>query len=124
MPMPSAAGAIELLESLPPRLRFGRNLSAAGSAALPPRSGFAQRYKIDCYRHHAVAWLALCEMHLGLWDDASEHARDLVTEDLRKTFCICDAPAPEAIRKAVPNTNLPIDSIPSVKARDPYFYRG
>ena len=47
-----------------------------------------------------------------------------VTPDLRKTFCIYDAPAPEAIREAARNTNLPIDSITAVTVLDPYFYRG
>jgi hypothetical protein len=47
-----------------------------------------------------------------------------VTEDLRKTFCIYDAPTPEAIRETARNNNLPIDSITPVSVLDPYFYRG
>ena len=39
---------------------------------------FAQRHEIDFYRNYAVAWLALCELHLGRWDDANEHALDIV----------------------------------------------
>lgn len=39
---------------------------------------FAQRHEIDFYRNYAVAWLALCEMHLGLWDDAADHALDIL----------------------------------------------
>jgi len=39
---------------------------------------FAQRHEIDFYRHYCVAWLALCELHLGQWDDAREHAHDVV----------------------------------------------
>jgi len=39
---------------------------------------FAQQHEIDFYRHYAVAWLALCEMYLGDWDDAAEHALDIV----------------------------------------------
>ena len=41
---------------------------------------FAQRHEIDFYRHYAVAWLALCELHLGQWDDAHEHALDIVAQ--------------------------------------------
>ena len=44
--------------------------------------------------------------------------------DLRKTFCIYDAPTPEAIRETARDNNLPIDSITSVSVLDPYFYRG
>lgn len=47
-----------------------------------------------------------------------------VTEDLKKTFCIYDAPNPEAIRESARGNNLPIDSITAVSVLDPYFYRG
>ena len=47
-----------------------------------------------------------------------------VSDDLCKTFCVYDAPAPEAIREAARNNNLPIDSITPVSVLDPYFYRG
>jgi hypothetical protein len=47
-----------------------------------------------------------------------------LTDDLRKTFCIYDAPTPDAIRESAHNNNLPIDSITSVSVLDPYFYRG
>ena len=39
---------------------------------------FSQRHEIDFYRHYSVAWLALCELHLGQWEDAREHALDIV----------------------------------------------
>ena len=41
---------------------------------------FAQQHEIDFYRHYGVAWLALCELHLGQWDDAHEHALDIVAQ--------------------------------------------
>ena len=47
-----------------------------------------------------------------------------VTEDLKKTFCIYDAPSPDAIRETARNNNLPIDTITAVSVLDPYFYRG
>ena len=46
-----------------------------------------------------------------------------VTEDRRKTFCIYDAPSPEAIRSAAKRNNLPVDSITPVSVLDPYFYQ-
>ena len=47
-----------------------------------------------------------------------------VSDDLRKTFCVYDAPTPDAIRECARNNDLPIDSITAVSVLDPYFYRG
>jgi DNA-binding CsgD family transcriptional regulator/tetratricopeptide (TPR) repeat protein len=49
-------------------------------AHLKTAIAFAQQHEIDFYRHYAVAWLALCELHLGQWDDAREHALDIVAQ--------------------------------------------
>ena len=46
-----------------------------------------------------------------------------VTPDKKKTFCIYDAPSPEAIRKVARKNNLPVDKITEVSVLDPYFYR-
>ncbi len=46
-----------------------------------------------------------------------------VTEDKKKSFCIYDAPSPEAIRKAAQRNNLPVDRITQVSVLDPYFYK-
>jgi hypothetical protein len=45
-----------------------------------------------------------------------------VTKDKKKTFCIYDAPSPEAIRSAAERNNLPVDEITPVDVLDPYFY--
>jgi hypothetical protein len=45
-----------------------------------------------------------------------------VTTDKRKTICICDAPTPEAVRRAAQRSGLPIDRITEVRVFDPYFY--
>jgi hypothetical protein len=45
-----------------------------------------------------------------------------VSEDREKTFCICDAPSPEAIRKTAARNDLPVDRITQVRVLDPYFY--
>jgi hypothetical protein len=45
-----------------------------------------------------------------------------VTPDKRKSFCICDAPTPEAIRRAAQRNNLPVDRITEVRVLDPYFH--
>ncbi len=46
-----------------------------------------------------------------------------VTKDKKKTFCIYDAPSPEAIRKAAKINGLPVDEITQVDVLDPYFYK-
>jgi hypothetical protein len=46
-----------------------------------------------------------------------------VSEDKRKTFCVYDAPSPEAIRKTADRNSLPVDQITQVSVLDPYFYR-
>ena len=46
---------------------------------------FSRQHEIDFYRHYGVAWLALCELHLGHWDDAREHALDVVQQDAHPT---------------------------------------
>lgn len=47
-----------------------------------------------------------------------------VSTDKSTTFCIYDAPSPEAIRVAAHANELPIDRITEVRVLDPYFYTG
>ena len=56
-------------------------------------------------------------------EDGVTWVQSYVTEDKRKTFCIYDAPSPEAIRKAAKLNQLPADVITPVRVLDPYFYR-
>jgi hypothetical protein len=46
-----------------------------------------------------------------------------VSEDRTKSFCVYDAPSPEAIRKTALRNDLPVDRITQVRVLDPYFYR-
>jgi hypothetical protein len=45
-----------------------------------------------------------------------------VSDDKTRTFCIYDAPTPEAIRKTAARNELPVDEITRVSVLDPYFY--
>ncbi len=54
-------------------------------AHLKSAIAFSQQHEIDFFRHYAVAWLALCELHLGQWDDAREHALDIVQQTTSPT---------------------------------------
>ena len=44
-----------------------------------------------------------------------------VSADNARTFCVYDAPAPEAVRKTASRNDLPIDRITEVRVLDPYF---
>ncbi len=46
-----------------------------------------------------------------------------VNPDRTQTFCIYDAPSPEAIRKVADRNTLPVGRITEVSVLDPYFYR-
>jgi Protein of unknown function (DUF4242) len=47
-----------------------------------------------------------------------------VSLDRTRTFCIYDAPSPEAIREVGRRNHLPVDNITEVSVLDPYFYPG
>lgn len=46
-----------------------------------------------------------------------------VSEDKKKTFCVYDAPTPEAVRRAAEKNGLPVERVTKVSVLDPYFYR-
>ena len=46
--------------------------------------------------------------------------QSFVTRDRRRSFCIVDAPSPEAIRVAAQVTALPVDRISEVQVLDPH----
>jgi Protein of unknown function (DUF4242) len=45
-----------------------------------------------------------------------------VTPDRMQTFCVYDAPTPEAIRNVAHTNNLPVGRITEVSVLNPYFY--
>ena len=46
-----------------------------------------------------------------------------VSGDRKQTFCIYDAPAPEAIRRVAERNGLPVNRITEVRVLSPYFYQ-
>jgi len=56
-------------------------------------------------------------------EDNVSWVHSYVTKDKKKTFCIYDAPSPEAIRKVADKNGLPVDNIVGVSVLDPYFYK-
>ena len=45
-----------------------------------------------------------------------------VSAERTRTYCVDDAPSPEAIRNAARRTGLPVESVTEVRVLDPYFY--
>jgi Protein of unknown function (DUF4242) len=55
-------------------------------------------------------------------DDSVTWVHSYVSADKRTSFCVYDAPTPEAIRKTAARNELPVDQITQVQVLDPYFY--
>ena len=56
-------------------------------------------------------------------DEGVTWVHSYVSEDRHKTFCVYDAPSPEAIRKTAARNDLPVDRITLIQVLDPYCYR-
>ena len=55
-------------------------------------------------------------------DEGVTWVHSYVSTDRKRTFCVYDAPTPEAIRKTAASNDLPVDRITEVRVLDPYFY--
>jgi hypothetical protein len=55
-------------------------------------------------------------------DEGVTWVHSYVSDDKRTTFCVYDAPNPEAIRRTAARNELPVDRIIRVQVLDPYFY--
>jgi hypothetical protein len=56
-------------------------------------------------------------------EDGVTWVHSYVTVDKKKSFCIYDAPSPEAILNAADRNSMPVDSITQISVLDPYFYQ-
>jgi hypothetical protein len=67
---------------------------------------------------------AMCRMMvINNAEDGVVWIHSYVSDDGKKSYCIYDAPSPEAIRRAARRNNLPIDRITGVRVLDPYSYQ-
>jgi hypothetical protein len=57
-------------------------------------------------------------------DEGVTWLHSYVSADTRTSFCVYDAPTPEAIRTTAHRNDLPVDQITQVQVLDPYFYTG
>jgi hypothetical protein len=72
---------------------------------------------LDAEGAQGCAGIADCNAEQGVtW------VHSYVTLDRRKTYCVYDAPSPEAIRHVARRNGLPVDSITQVRVLDPYFH--
>jgi hypothetical protein len=55
-------------------------------------------------------------------EDGVSWVHSYVTTDKQRSFCIYDAPSPDAIRKVAEKNGLPVGDISEVRVLDPYFY--
>jgi hypothetical protein len=87
--------------------RYMVERSFAGGLHIPSNAGGAQACLtvVDNNAQDNVTWV-----------------HSYVTADKAKTFCIYDAPSPEAVRRVAGRNGLPVDSIAEVRVLDPYFY--
>jgi hypothetical protein len=81
---------------------------------------FPEGLNIPVDAQGAATCLAVVESNA---DDGVTWIHSYVSDDKRKTFCVYDAPSPEAIRKTADRNALPLDQITQVRVLDPYFYR-
>ena len=59
---------------------------------------------VDCNAQEGVTWL-----------------QSYVSANDKATFCVYEAPSPEAIRRAAARNGLPVDRITQVRVLDPHF---
>jgi hypothetical protein len=70
----------------------------------------------------SIAADACLEIVVQNSDEGVTWLQSYVSDDAGKTFCVYDAPNPEAIRKTAARNGLPVDCITQVRVLDPYSY--
>ena len=54
-------------------------------------------------------------------DEGVTWLHSYVSQDNKRTFCVYEAPSPEAIRTTAARNAFPVDRITQVRVLDPYF---
>jgi hypothetical protein len=80
---------------------------------------FPDGLNIPIDREGVAACLGVVERNAA---DGVTWIHSYVTSDKAMSFCIYDAPDPEAVRRTATRNDLPVDSIAEVRVLDPYFY--
>jgi hypothetical protein len=74
-----------------------------------------------CFPEDARACLGVVERNA---DEGVTWLWSYISGDGTKSFCIYDAPCPEAVRTTAARNCLPVDRITQVSVLDPYFFCG
>ena len=80
---------------------------------------FAEGLHIPSDSQGAQALRGVVERNAG---EGVTWVHSYVTPDKTRSFCVYDAPSPEAIRKTAELNGVPVDAIHEVQVLDPYFY--
>lgn len=88
-----------------PRYMVQRTFPQGLDIALDAAGANVCRVAIDRNAEHGVTWV-----------------HSYVNVNKCTTFCVYDAPSPEAVRKTAIRNELPVDQITEVRVLDPYFY--
>ncbi len=56
-------------------------------------------------------------------EDGVTWIQSFVSSDRRHTFCLYEAPTPEAVRRAAARNRLPVSNLTEVRVLDPYFHK-
>jgi hypothetical protein len=80
---------------------------------------FPEAWRLPVGTKGAALCLALVERNAN---EGVTWLHSYVRDDKRKTFCVYDAPNPEAIRKTAARNDLPVDRITQVSVLAPYSY--
>jgi hypothetical protein len=80
---------------------------------------FPEAWRLPVGAEGTAFCLALVERNE---DEGVTWLHSYVRDDDRKTFCVYDAPSPEAIRKTAARNGLPVDRITQVTVLAPYPY--
>ena len=87
-----------------PRYVIERTFPTGLGIPANPAGAAECRNVVDCNAEEGVTWL---QSYVGANDKA--------------TFCVYEAPSPEAIRRAAARNGLPVDRITQVRVLDPHF---
>ena len=65
---------------------------------------------------------AMCSIVANNAEEGVSWVHSYVSADKTRTFCVYDAPSPDAIRSVGARNGVPVDAIHEVRVLDPYFY--
>jgi hypothetical protein len=85
----------------------------------PVEREFPDGLEIPVDETGAKACLTVVESNLA---DLVTGVHSYVSANKRRTFCVYEAPSPEAIRRTAARDRLSVDRITEVRVLDPYFY--